>query len=61
MFQLSCENKFCIYQKQGNCALESVKLDIQGNCIDCIYINVEENTLNNMKEETLTNLGDLDL
>lgn len=61
MCQLSCENKFCIYQKQGNCALESVKLDIQGNCIDCIYINVEENTLNNMKEETLTNLGDLDL
>ena len=61
MCQLSCENKFCIYQKHGNCALESVKLDIQGNCIDCIYINVEENTLNNMKEETLTNLGDLDL
>ncbi len=43
MFQLSCENAFCIYQKQGN----------------CIYINVEEDTLNNLKEKHLRNLQDL--
>ncbi len=56
MIQLSCENKFCIYQKQGNCVLENVQLDIQGNCLDCIYINVEEDTLNNMKEKLLRDL-----
>lgn len=56
MTQLSCENKFCIYQKQGNCILKSVQLDIQGNCVDCIYINVEEDTLNNMKNNLLKDL-----
>lgn len=57
MTGLSCENEFCIYQKQGTCILESVQLDIQGNCIDCIYINVEEDTLNNLKEKLLKDLA----
>ena len=53
MTRVSCENEFCIYQKQGTCILESVQLDIQGNCIDCICINIEENTLNNQKDKLL--------
>ncbi len=57
MIQLSCENEFCIYQKQGTCILESVRLDIQGNCVDCIYIDVEEDTLNNLKEKLLMDLA----
>ena len=56
MTGLSCENEFCIYQKQGNCILESVRLDIQGNCTDCIYINVEADTLNKLKEKLLRDL-----
>lgn len=56
MSQLSCENKFCIYQKQGNCILKSVQLDIQGNCLDCIYINIEEDTLEKLKEKLLSDL-----
>lgn len=61
MTGLSCENEFCIYQKQGNCILDSIQLDIQGNCLDCIYINVEEDTLNNLKERLLRNFNDLAL
>ncbi len=57
MIQLSCENEFCIYQKQGTCILESVRLDIQGSCVDCIYIDVEEDTLNNLKEKLLIDLA----
>lgn len=57
MAQLSCENEFCIYQKQGICILESVQLDIQGNCVDCIYINVEKDTLNSLKEKILKDLA----
>ena len=53
---LSCENEFCIYQKQGKCILRSVQLDIQGNCIDCIYIKVDDDTLKNLKENQLRNL-----
>ena len=57
MIQLSCENEFCIYQKQGNCILKRVNLDIQGNCLDCIYINIDEAALNNMKEKLLKDLS----
>ena len=61
MTGLSCENEFCIYQKQGNCILENVHLDIQGNCIECIYINVEQDILNNLKKKLLRELEDLAL
>lgn len=53
MPQLFCENEFCIYQKQGNCILESVQLDIQGNCMDCIYIHIKKDDLNTLKEKLL--------
>lgn len=56
MTQLSCENEFCIYQKQGTCILESVQLDIQGNCLNCIYVDVKKDTLNNLKERLLRTL-----
>ncbi len=57
MTGLSCENEFCIYQKQGNCILKSVQLNIQGNCLDCIYINVEEDVLNSLKQKHLRDLA----
>lgn len=53
MTGLFCENEFCIYQKQGMCILEKVQLDIQGNCTDCIYINVDKDMLDTLKEELL--------
>ena len=58
MTRLSCENEFCIYQKQGECILKSVQLDIQGNCMECIYINVEQDTLDTLKEKLLKTLQD---
>lgn len=59
MIRLSCENIFCLYQKQGKCILKSVQLDIQGNCTDCIYIKVEEDMLNIIKERRIKELQDL--
>lgn len=56
MTGVSCENEFCIYQKQGSCLLENIQLDIQGNCTDCIYITVEKDTLDNLKEKFLNDL-----
>ncbi len=56
MAHISCENEFCIYQKQGKCILKSVHLDIQGNCQDSIYVNFEEETLNEHKEKLLREL-----
>lgn len=59
MSQLFCENEFCIYQKQGNCILERVKLDIQGSCKDCLYVNIQEDTLDLLKEDLLRNLQEI--
>ena len=53
MAQISCQNEFCIYQKHGICILKNIQLDIQGNCMDCIYINVDEETLDQLKEKLL--------
>ena len=61
MVQSSCENEFCLYQKQGACVLERVQLDIQGNCADCVYINIEKDTLKSLKEKLLRQLQDLEL
>ena len=57
MNRLLCENEFCIYQKEGSCILESVQLDIQGNCVDCIYVRVKEESLNNLKKDSLKDLS----
>ena len=59
MTKLTYENEFCIYQEKGLCVLKSVQLDIQGNCLDCIYVNIEKNTLSNLKDKQLRNLHDL--
>lgn len=56
MIKFSCENEFCIYQKQGNCILDNIQLDKQGCCLDCIYIDIEENELNKFKEKPLGEL-----
>ena len=54
---ISCENEFCIYEKNGACLLESIQLDIQGKCSECIYVTVEKETLDKLKETLLEKLG----
>lgn len=48
---LECENEFCIYQEKGNCILTDIRLDIIGQCTECIYVNIPEETLENLKSE----------
>ena len=40
---MRCENNFCIYWKDKSCILDEISLDIQGQCEDCIYIDLDEN------------------
>ena len=40
-----CGNYFCIYWTESGCSLENITLDIQGICQDCIYIELEKETL----------------
>lgn len=51
---MKCENYFCIYEENGFCRLDSVELDIQGQCKECIYLNIDENTLKKFKEKEKT-------
>lgn len=57
MSLLFCENDFCIYQKNGRCILESINLNTLGLCTACIHINIEEKTLNHLKEIHLKDLN----
>lgn len=49
---MKCENYFCIYENDGLCLLDSVALDILGQCKECIYINIEKEKLKELKEQS---------
>ena len=41
----SCENLFCIYWEENKCILSNISLDVQGNCQDYIYVDLQKMTL----------------
>ena len=51
-----CENIFCIYQRNNECILEEINLDITGACADCIYVDIGQKQLNELKENQLRNI-----
>ncbi len=54
--KMKCENYLCIYENQGECLLENVALNILGQCKECIYIDIEQERLNRLKEKTRVRL-----
>ena len=50
---MRCENIFCIYWKNEECILGEVSLDIMGNCQDCIYVDIEDDVLENYRNKLL--------
>ena len=53
---MNCENFLCIYQNKGACTLKNIELDIQGQCKECIYINIDEKDLESLKFKTRISL-----
>ena len=51
---MKCQNFFCVYQKQGECILDEITLDIDGRCEDCIYVNINDDLLQKLKVKQLT-------
>lgn len=47
---LSCENYFCIYQKDGACILDHININIQGFCEGCVFPDVDFDKLEKIKE-----------
>ena len=48
---MKCENEYCIYNKKYKCILDEITLDIQGKCIECIYVDIPSQQLEKLKEE----------
>jgi len=53
---MKCENVFCIYESDGICTLDEIELDILGQCTECIYATLDDETLRIAKEKTLRNI-----
>ena len=51
-----CENDFCIYNRNLECILKAISLDIDGKCTQCIYISIDKTTLNNIKAKSLMDI-----
>lgn len=48
-----CENIFCVYQRNGQCVLNEIALDITGSCAHCIYVDIGQKKLEETKETQL--------
>ena len=46
---MNCENWLCIYEEKGKCILKNISIDSCGQCNECIYINLEEEKLQEIK------------
>ncbi len=57
---MKCENYLCIYEEQGDCLLQRIELDVQGQCKECIYIDVPPRELRELKDRLLTKLEETD-
>lgn len=50
---MRCENEFCIYWKEEQCCLNEISLDIMGCCQECIYVEIEEQVLQRVREKAI--------
>ena len=51
-----CENYLCIYQDNERCTIDEISLDVMGMCTSCIYPNIEDKVLKELKKETLESM-----
>lgn len=48
-----CEQKFCIYNHENECVLTEISINSLGMCDDALWININTNLLNRLKEKQL--------
>lgn len=56
---MECENLFCVYWSNNKCILDEISLDIQGNCMSCIYVEIDKNIMQKSREEFLKRTADV--
>ena len=50
---MECENRFCIYESNGECILDKISIDSLGFCADCLLPDIDEETLKSAKSKLL--------
>ncbi len=53
---MRCENYLCLYEENGGCILREIELDVQGQCKQCIYLDIAETELQRAKAEQRNHL-----
>jgi hypothetical protein len=53
---MRCQNKFCIYQDNGECFHKEVPHDENGNCTRHIYIKISDEELKQRKVDSVDDL-----
>lgn len=48
---MRCSNSFCIYWEKHECWLDTIELDEQGTCMNCIYVDVDDEILEKKRNE----------
>ena len=50
---MKCENVYCVYNHGDFCIHDDkdIELDIQGKCTSCIYVDIEQDELERLKNE----------
>lgn len=48
---MRCENYYCVYWCNNNCTLTEISLDIQGNCQECILVDIDQSTIQKAREQ----------
>ena len=50
---MNCEFNYCIYNKNGSCLFESVKINLLGMCDQCIIVSIPDERLDRLKQQTM--------
>lgn len=45
-----CANKFCVFYINCFCSKSQIEIDISGRCKDCLYIDINNNELETIKQ-----------
>lgn len=53
MKEINCGNYYCMYWENDTCLLDGLDLDIQGNCMNCILIELSDEVLEQERKRTL--------
>ena len=47
---INCDNNFCIYWNHNVCTLDSISLNSQGFCSECIFVSISDKKLKYLRQ-----------